>query len=129
MHFSCDKCNKHVICLIHFTLIICTLCSHVLYLQGILYQEYSVARRDWEGERDKLIASKNQLTTAREQDQVRVRELANLQETLASGEDVQRRRIAEVSRKVTLLQVNEKTLSRRYTLLLDSEAALRKVYL
>lgn len=100
-----------------------------MYLQGILYQEYSVARRDWEGERDKLIASKNQLTTAREQDQVRVRELANLQETLASGEDVQRRRIAEVSRKVTLLQVNEKTLSRRYTLLLDSEAALRKVYL
>ena len=58
---------------------------------------------------------------------MRVRELTNLQEMLASGEDVQKKRLAEMSRKVTLLQVNEKTLSRRYTLLVESEASLRKV--
>ena len=59
--------------------------------------------------------------------QVRIQELASLQEMLASGEDVQRKRMGELSRRVTLLQVNEKTLSRRYTMLLESEAALRKV--
>ena len=59
--------------------------------------------------------------------QVRIQELASLQEVLASDEDVQKKRMGELSWRVTLLQVNEKTLSRRYTLLVENEAALRKV--
>ncbi len=35
--------------------------------------------------------------------------------------------MGELSRKVTILRVNEKTLSRRFTLLHEAEAALRKV--
>ena len=51
----------------------------------------------------------------------------NLQEMLRADPDSQRQRMGELSRKVTILRVNEKTLSRRYTLLHEAEAALRKV--
>lgn len=97
------------------------------FSQGILYQEYSDARKQWEAEKEKLVSSKNQLAALREQDQVRLEELAKLHESLASEDDSQRKRLIEMSRRVTLLQVNEKTLSRRYTLIAESEAALRKV--
>ena len=73
------------------------------------------------------MSSKNQLASLREQDQVRLNELAKLHESLSSEDDSQRKRLIEMSRRVTLLQVNEKTLSRRYTLIAESEAALRKV--
>ena len=46
---------------------------------------------------------------------------------LAADPDSQRQRMGELSRKVTILRVNEKTLSRRYTLLHEAEAAHRKV--
>lgn len=73
------------------------------------------------------MSSKNQLASLREQDQVRLDELAKLHESLSSEDDSQRKRLIEMSRRVTLLQVNEKTLSRRYTLIAESEATLRKV--
>ena len=109
-------------------------CTHVYWFyyclssQGILYQEYGDARKLWEEEREKLVASKDQLAALREQDQVRVEELAKLHESLSSEDDSQRKRLIEMSRRVTLLQVNEKTLSRRYKLIAESEAALRKVW-
>ena len=53
--------------------------------------------------------------------------LQRLHETLAADPDNQRQRIGEFSRKVTILQVNEKALSRRYSLLLETEDTLRKV--
>ena len=49
-----------------------SLSDAVEYIQGILYQEYSDARKNWEEEREKLTSSKDQLTAAREQDQVHV---------------------------------------------------------
>ena len=73
------------------------------------------------------MSSKNKLAGLREGDQVRLEELAKLHEALSSEDDSQRKRLIEMSRRVTLLQVNEKTLSRRYTLVAESEAALRKV--
>ena len=53
--------------------------------------------------------------------------LQQLQEALSSGPDAQKQKLAEVSRKITILRVNEKALSRRYTLMHESEAALKKV--
>ncbi len=50
-----------------------------------------------------------------------------LQEMLSSDPDALKQRMGEMSRKVTILRVNEKGLSRRYTLLSESEAMLRKV--
>ena len=100
-------------------------CVH--FSQGILYQEYSDSRKQWEEEREKLVSSKSELAALREGDRIRLEELAKLHESLSSEDDSQRKRLIEMSRRVTLLQVNEKTLSRRYTLIAESEVALRKV--
>ena len=43
--------------------------------QGILYQEYSEARKSWETERDRLLHDNRQLASYREQDQVQVQQL------------------------------------------------------
>ena len=53
--------------------------------------------------------------------------LQALQDLLSSDPDTQRQRMAELSRQIVALCVNEKTLSRRYTLLHETEASLRKV--
>lgn len=50
----------------------------------------------------------------------------NLLDTLRKDPEEARRRLAETVRQVTMLRVNEKTLSRRYTLLLEQEQHLRK---
>ena len=49
-----------------------------------------------------------------------------LLDNLSSDEDKQRRRLGELTRKVTVLRVNEKSLSRRYTAMQEVEAALRR---
>lgn len=50
-----------------------------------------------------------------------------LQASLACGEDEIRKRLGEMSRKLTLLQVNDKVLARKQQLLQEREAGLRKV--
>ena len=49
-----------------------------------------------------------------------------LLETLSSDPEKQQRRLGELTRKITVLRVNEKSLSRRYTAMQEVEAALRK---
>ena len=49
-----------------------------------------------------------------------------LLETLESGEDKQKKRLGELTRKITVLRVNEKSLSRRYTAMQEVEASLRR---
>ena len=50
----------------------------------------------------------------------------NLLETLRKDPEEVRRQLAETVRQVTVLRVNEKTLSRRYTLVTEQEQQLRK---
>ena len=47
-------------------------------------------------------------------------------ETLSRDPDRQKSRLSEYARKITLLRVNEKSLSRRYTILKESEEHVRK---
>lgn len=49
-----------------------------------------------------------------------------LLDTLDKDEDKQKKRLSEMTRKVTVLRVNEKSLSRRYTAMQEVETALRK---
>lgn len=49
-----------------------------------------------------------------------------LLDTLDKDEDKQKKRLSEMTRKITVLRVNEKSLSRRYTAMQEVEAALRK---
>lgn len=50
-----------------------------------------------------------------------------LQETLRQSPDEQQSRLAELTRKVTLLRVNEQNLVRKYQAMVDSEAFYRRV--
>ena len=50
-----------------------------------------------------------------------------LQDVLSSDPDEDRRKVGDLSRKATLLMVNERTLSRRLSLAQDAEKQLRKV--
>ena len=49
-----------------------------------------------------------------------------LVETLSKDDNEIQRRLAEMTRKVTVLRVNEKALTRRYTAMQDIERNLRK---
>uniref|UniRef100_A0A8C5CAX6 Centrosomal protein 290 n=1 Tax=Gadus morhua TaxID=8049 RepID=A0A8C5CAX6_GADMO len=79
----------------------------IFHRQGLLYKEHL----RWKCfARIKMPASLNQ----------------NLLETLRKDPEELRRQLAETVRQVTVLRVNEKTLSRRYTLLMEQEQQLRK---
>ena len=52
--------------------------------------------------------------------------LQRLLDTLEKDEDKQKKRLGEMTRKITVLRVNEKSLSRRYTAMQEVEAALRR---
>ncbi|KAI0241044.1 CEP209_CC5 domain-containing protein, partial [Lamellibrachia satsuma] len=93
---------------------------------GLLYQEHHQEKQVWKEEEEKL---KEQLRTqegASSEDQVRIQEFDRLVETLGTDDVEVRRRLAELTRKVTVLRVNEKALTRRYTSLQEVEGSLRK---
>lgn len=52
--------------------------------------------------------------------------LQRLVDTLAQDEVEVRRRLADMARKTTVLRVNEKALTRRYAMMQEVEASLRK---
>ena len=47
-------------------------------------------------------------------------------DTLSNEPDKQQKRLGELTRKITVLRVNEKSLSRRYTAMQEVETSLRK---
>ncbi len=52
----------------------------------------------------------------------------SLQEVLSTDPDEARRKMADQSRKITLLIVNEKTMTRKLALVTEAEKQLRKVH-
>jgi len=50
-----------------------------------------------------------------------------LLDTLAQDEAEVRRRLVEMTRTITVLRVNEKTLARKYTVVQQGETGLRQV--
>ncbi|KAK0135686.1 Centrosomal protein [Merluccius polli] len=98
----------------------------IFHRQGLLYKEHISEKEAWQKERETFAELKNKMEEQRDVDNVRVQEFNNLLETLRKDPEEARRRIAETVRQVTVLRVNEKTLSRRYTLLLEQEQHLRK---
>ena len=44
--------------------------------QGVVYKEYREGGERWEREREKLVEGKREMATLREQDQIRIQELA-----------------------------------------------------
>uniref|UniRef100_A0A8C4ZBN3 Centrosomal protein 290 n=1 Tax=Gadus morhua TaxID=8049 RepID=A0A8C4ZBN3_GADMO len=98
----------------------------IFHRQGLLYKEHLSDKETWQKERETFAELKNKMEEQRDVDNVRVQEFNNLLETLRKDPEELRRQLAETVRQVTVLRVNEKTLSRRYTLLMEQEQQLRK---
>ncbi|PFX18289.1 Centrosomal protein of 290 kDa [Stylophora pistillata] len=100
--------------------------SVILHQKGLLYVDFMKEKETWEKEKKAIEEDKASTELAREHDKIRLMEFERLLDTLEKDEDKQKKRLGEMTRKVTVLRVNEKSLSRRYTAMQDVEAALRK---
>lgn len=98
----------------------------VSHQQGLLYKEYLREKAAWEKEKETFTETKSKLEEQQQVDAVKVKEYNELLDTLQKSPEEIRRQLSEALRKVTLLKVNEKKLTRRYTTLLEQEQHLRK---
>ncbi|CAF3484271.1 unnamed protein product [Rotaria socialis] len=93
---------------------------------GLLYKDFHEKQQQWSHERDQTNEVKRDLQTEIEKNLVKLQEFDRLLNTLEQDDAEVRRRIAEVTRKVTVLRVNEKTLARKILSYQDIETKLRK---
>ena len=93
---------------------------HLLYKQG------ADKIRDLEAKESAADDQMRKLEADRDAEAARLSEFDRLLETLDRDEDEVKRRLADVTRKITALRVNEKTLTRKFSLASASEVDLRK---
>nr|XP_015208279.1 PREDICTED: centrosomal protein of 290 kDa isoform X3 [Lepisosteus oculatus] len=98
----------------------------VRHQQGLLYKEYQSERESWLNEKEKFTELKNRLEEQKELDAVKIKEYNHWLEVLEMDPSDTKKQISEAARKITVLRVNEKSLTRRYTTLLEMEQHLRK---
>ena len=98
----------------------------IIHQKGLLYQEYLNEKNTWESEVKKREDETNELKRLREQDGVRLLEYDRLLENLATDPETLKIRLGELTRKITVLRVNEKSLARRYTAMQEVESSLRR---
>ncbi|XP_071791224.1 centrosomal protein of 290 kDa-like [Asterias amurensis] len=94
--------------------------------QGLLYQEYKEKQEDWEGQAEGWDKAKHKFVDQIEQQEAKVQEFNRLLDTLQQSGDEPQRRMAEATRKITVLRVNERALTRRFTASQEVEGTLRK---
>ncbi|CAM4734524.1 unnamed protein product [Leuciscus chuanchicus] len=94
--------------------------------QGLLYKEHQSERESWQKEMDFFAELKSKLEEQREVDVVKIKEYNHWLEALEKDPNEIRQELAETARKMMVLRVNEKCLTRRYTTLLELEQHLRK---
>ncbi|KAM4619168.1 centrosomal protein of 290 kDa [Polymixia lowei] len=98
----------------------------IRHQQGLLYKEHLSEKEAWQKDRETSAELKNKLQEQRELDAVRIQEFNDLLDALQKDPEEMRRQKGELVRKLTVLRVNEKSLTRRYTILLEQEQHLRK---
>uniref|UniRef100_UPI00398F0659 centrosomal protein of 290 kDa isoform X6 n=1 Tax=Pristiophorus japonicus TaxID=55135 RepID=UPI00398F0659 len=98
----------------------------IRHQQGLLYKEYQSERESWQKDIEKLEEEKKKLEDLKEQDRVRIEEYNQLLETLQMDPDEIKKKLSGITSKLTVLRVNENSLTRRYTTLLEMEQHLRK---
>ncbi|XP_072002625.1 centrosomal protein of 290 kDa isoform X2 [Engystomops pustulosus] len=98
----------------------------IRHQQGLMYKEFQSERESWKGDTKRLKEEISKLECEKEQGTVQIKEYLNLQDALKMDPDDIKKLLAENSRKMTVLRVNEKSLTRRYTTLLEMEQHLRK---
>ncbi|XP_048357510.1 centrosomal protein of 290 kDa [Sphaerodactylus townsendi] len=98
----------------------------IRHQQGLLYKEYQSEREHWRTTGEKLKEEKKKLEYQKEQDDIKIKEYFNLLDALQKESDDSKQLLAEYSRKITVFRVNERSLTRQYTTLLEMEKHLRK---
>ncbi|XP_065599275.1 centrosomal protein of 290 kDa [Cyrtonyx montezumae] len=98
----------------------------IRHQQGLLYKEYQRDKESWQKESEEMKEEKKKLEEQKEQDATKIKEYSNLLSALELDPDETKKWLAENNRKITVLQVNERSLTRQYTTLLEMERYLRK---
>ncbi|XP_031445493.1 centrosomal protein of 290 kDa isoform X3 [Phasianus colchicus] len=98
----------------------------IRHQQGLLYKEYQREKENWQKESEEMKEEKKKLEEQKEQDATKIKEYSNLLSALELDPDETKKWLAENNRKITVLRVNERSLTRQYTTLLEVERRLRK---
>ncbi|KAM6286354.1 centrosomal protein of 290 kDa [Spheniscus humboldti] len=98
----------------------------IRHQQGLLYKEYQSQKESWRKESEDMKEEKKKLEEQKEQDATKIKAYSNLLSTLQLDPDETKKVLAENNRKITVLRVNERSLTRQYTTLLETERHLRK---
>ncbi|XP_042638626.1 centrosomal protein of 290 kDa [Orycteropus afer afer] len=98
----------------------------IRHQQSLLYKEYLSEKETWKTESETIKEEKIKLENQIQQDAVKIKEYNNLLNALQVDSDEIKKMLSENSRRITVLQVNEKSLIRQYTALLEMERQLRK---
>ncbi|XP_064011013.1 centrosomal protein of 290 kDa isoform X5 [Pogoniulus pusillus] len=98
----------------------------IRHQQGLLYKEYQSQKESWQKESEEMKEEKKKLEEQKEQDATKLKAYSHLLSALQLDPDETKKALAENNRKITVLQVNERSLTRRYTTVLEAERHLRK---
>ncbi|XP_028939878.1 centrosomal protein of 290 kDa, partial [Antrostomus carolinensis] len=98
----------------------------IRHQQGLLYKEYQSLKETWQKESEVMKEEKKKLEEQKEQDAIKVKAYSNLLSALELDPDETKKVLAENNRKITVFRVNERSLTRQYTTLLETEQHLRK---
>ncbi|NXH37365.1 CE290 protein, partial [Myiagra hebetior] len=98
----------------------------IRHQQGLLYKEYQSQKESWQKESENTKEEMKKLEEQKEQDAMKIKAYSNLLEALQMDPDETKKVLAENNRKITVLRVNEKSLTRQCTTLLEMERHLRK---
>ncbi|NXB18368.1 CE290 protein, partial [Rhagologus leucostigma] len=98
----------------------------IRHQQGLLYKEYQSQKESWQKESENIKEEMRKLEEQKEQDATKIKAYSNLLDALQMDPDETKKVLAENNRKITVLRVNEKSLTRQCTTLLEMERHLRK---
>uniref|UniRef100_G1T822 Centrosomal protein 290 n=1 Tax=Oryctolagus cuniculus TaxID=9986 RepID=G1T822_RABIT len=98
----------------------------IRHQQSLLYKDYLSEKETWKTESEAIKEEKRKLEDQIQQDAIKVKEYNNLLSALQMDSDEMKKTLSENSRRITVLQVNEKSLIRQYTTLVEMERKLRK---
>ncbi|XP_010217467.1 PREDICTED: centrosomal protein of 290 kDa [Tinamus guttatus] len=98
----------------------------IRHQQGLLYKEYHSEKESWHKVSEELKEEKKKLEEQKEQDATKIKEYSNLLNALQMDPNETKKLLAENNRKITVLRVNERSLTRQCTTLLEVEQHLRK---
>ncbi|NXH97360.1 CE290 protein, partial [Pachycephala philippinensis] len=98
----------------------------IRHQQGLLYKEYQSQKESWQKESENIKEEMKKLEEQKEQDATKIKAYSNLLDALQMDPDETKKVLAENNRKITVLRVNEKSLTRQCATLLEMERHLRK---